>query len=402
MKNIILFDDDHWNALLPLCYTKPVAELRVGILTIREKWEKHLKGKASYITQDYLSTKYPINIEQANLVINSRYLPNKKIVRLIQQLENNEALIHNDNLLAANLNESQFEKLVNGTHIEELQGMEMDKAIDASDFIQRPYDIFRLNPQEIRKDYDLLTTERKSEDIPQNNFVQNPNQIFIEPGASVNFAYLNAESGPIYIGKDAAVMEGSMIRGPFAMGENAQIKMGAKIYEGTTVGPWCKVGGEVSNVVFQSYSNKGHDGYLGNSVIGEWCNIGADSNSSNLKNNYAEVKIWDYTDKRFNPTGLQFCGLIMGDHSKCGINTMFNTGTVIGVHCNIFGSGFPRNFIPSYSWGGAKGYKTYQLDKAIEVAGLVMQRRNMQLEEADQLIFEHIFKSSAQFRQWEA
>ena len=402
MKNIILFDDDHWNALLPLCYTKPIAELRIGILTIREKWEKHLKGKGSFITQDYLSSKYPIQIESSNLVINSRYLPNKKLVRLIQQLDNNEALIHNDNLLAANLNESQFEKLVNGANIEELEGVDMDKAIDSSDFIQRPYDIFRLNDQELRKDFDLLTTERKSEEIPQTNFVQSPDQIFIESGAKVNFAFLNADSGPIYIGKDATIMEGSMIQGPFAIGENAQVKMGAKIYGGTTVGPWCKVGGEVSNVVFQSYSNKGHDGYLGNAVIGEWCNIGADTNSSNLKNNYSEVKVWDYNTKRFSPSGLQFCGLIMGDHSKCGINTMFNTGTVVGVHCNIFGSGFPRNFIPSFSWGGSKGYKTYQLDKALEVAEIVMQRRNKQLEESDHLIFEHIFKSSSQYRQWES
>ena len=204
--------------------------------------------------------------------------------------------------------------------------------------------------------------------------------------------------GPIYIGKDSEIMEGSLVRGPFALGENSILKMGAKVYGATTIGPYCKVGGEINNSVLFGYSNKGHEGFLGNSVLGEWCNIGADSNTSNLKNNYAEVKLWNYENERFINTGLQFCGLMMGDHSKCGINTMFNTGTVIGVSANIFGAGFPRNFIPSFSWGGAAGFSTYHMNKVIEVAKVVMKRRALDLSELDKNILQHVFETTSKFR----
>ncbi len=403
MNNIILFDDDHWKSLLPISYTRPIADFRVGILTIKQKWELYLEGEGSYITQDYLSKKYPIKIANENLVINSRYLPNKKLVRLILQLELNDAILHNDNLVAAKLGSQQFDKLVEKNELDELKGLDLNNDIDANDFIKRPYDIFRVNKNEIRKDYELLTKGRSSQELEEHHFYQgSENNIFIEEGAILEPAFINAEDGPVYIGKDTHVMQGAMIRGPFALCNNAVVKMGAKITGATTVGPYCKVGGEINNVVFQAYSNKAHDGYLGNSVIGEWCNLGADSNSSNLKNNYSNIKMWDYSTDTFSSSELQFCGIIMGDHSKTGINMMFNTGTVLGVSCNVFGSGFPRTIIPSFSWGGKKGYTTFKIEKSLEVARLVMARRALELSEEDKLIMEHIYHYSAQYRQWES
>src|SRR5690606_24924204 len=250
----------------------------------------------------------------------------------------------------------------------------------------------------LEDDFELLTDGRRSQPIPATNNIINGQNIFIEEGAKLEFVTLNASFGPIYIGKDAEIMEGSIIRGPFALCEHATVKLGAKIYGPTTVGPHSKVGGEVNNSVIFGYSNKGHDGFMGNSVLGEWCNLGADTNNSNLKNNYAEVRLWDYNTESFARTGLQFCGLMMGDHSKCGINTMFNTGTVVGVSANIFGSGFPRNFIPSYSWGGAAGMTTFKTDKAFEVAREVMKRRNLEFTEQDEKIMEHVFEITAKYR----
>jgi UDP-N-acetylglucosamine diphosphorylase/glucosamine-1-phosphate N-acetyltransferase len=243
-----------------------------------------------------------------------------------------------------------------------------------------------------------LTKGRKSQ--PLNNSCRNigKGKIFIEEGASANDTTFNTTTGCIYIGKDAEVMEGSVVRGPFALCEHSVLKMSSKIYGATTIGPHSKVGGEVNNSVVFGYSNKAHDGFLGNSVIGEWCNLGADTNNSNLKNNYANVKLWNYSGENFIDTGLQFCGLIMGDHSKCGINTMFNTGTVAGVSSNIFGSGFPRNFIPSFSWGGAQGFTTYRFEHAIETAQLVMQRRNTELTDNDKDILKYIFDNDEKFR----
>ncbi|MBT8188959.1 MAG: glucose-1-phosphate thymidylyltransferase [Saprospiraceae bacterium] len=401
MNNIILFDDDHWKSLLPMTFTRPTADLRVGILTIREKWEKYLDGTGSYITQDYLSVKFPIHIEEINFVINARYLPNKRIARLISQLEINGALLHDEILVAAKMKRDQFEKLINNQQLDEIDGLELADTFDEDDFIMRPHDIFRLNANEIRKDFDLMTVGRVSAAIPQNVTTSGNANIFIEEGATVQPCFLNASSGPIYIGKDSEVMEGAMIRGPFAMGLNSRVKMGAKIYGATSMGPFCKIGGEVNNVVLQAYSNKGHDGYLGNSVLGEWVNIGADTNSSNLKNNYTEVKTWDYSNDTFKNTGLQFCGCILGDHTKVGINTMFNTGTVTGVSCNIYGSGFPRTFIPSFSWGGKQGYSTYRIEKSIETAAKMMKRRGIDFSEEDKTILEHIFHYTSRYRHWE-
>src|SRR5690606_7840722 len=256
-------------------------------------------------------------------------------------------------------------------------------------------DIFSKNTLAIQADFDLLTKGRQSAAIPDSVFCINRKNIFVEEGARLNFASLNASDGPIYIGKNAEIMEGCTIRGPFALCDSSTLKMQTKIYGGTSIGPHSKVGGEVNNSVIFGYSNKAHDGFLGNSVIGEWCNLGADTNNSNLKNNYAEVKLWDYEKEGFANTGLQFCGLMMGDHSKCGINTMFNTGTVVGVSANIFGSGFPRNFIPSFSWGGSGGFTTYNTEKAFEVAKVVMSRRNIEFSDLDAKILVHVVEEKA-------
>lgn len=401
MKNIILFDHTKFHTqLLPLSYTRPISELRVGILTIREKWEKMLEGKYSVFVPTYLSIKYPINIESDNLLINASLLPTAKLCAAINDLKIGQKLVWKKLVLAARMNEASFDT---NTLFQTEETVNYPK----KDFIsiEFAYDIFRYNGEAIQADFDLICKGRTSAKANATNTIlsadEENSQLFIEEGATLNCAIINTLTGPVYIGKDAQIMEGSMIRGPFALCNNATVKLGAKIYGPTTIGPHSKVGGEVSNSVITGYSNKGHDGYLGNSVLGEWCNIGADSNNSNLKNNYAEVRLWNYDIDRFDNTGLQFCGLIMGDHSKCGINTMFNTGTVIGVSSNIFGSGFPRNFVPSFAWGGHSGFSTYKLNKAFEVASKVMQRRKLSLSNEDKSILQYIFKNTMNYRTWD-
>ena len=392
--NILLFDDDKRSDLLPLAYTRPCGDLRVGILTIAEKWEKHLNTNVSFVTEEYLAKKYPAVYTNDNYYVNGRVLLNSKLIEQIKELEVNEAIWQDETLIALRSTETHimWESIVeqNSSKIETQE----------CSLINFTYDIFQRNGSEIAADYLLLTTGRKSAPLSSTNTLIGEN-IFVEEGATVEAATLNSKNGPIYIGRNAEVMEGATVRGPLALCESATIKMGAKIYGDTTIGPVCKVGGEVSNTVFYARSSKGHDGYLGNSVIGEWCNLGADTNSSNLKNNYAPVKLWNYTKKRFLPSGLQFCGLIMGDHSKCGINTMFNTGTVVGVSSNIFGASFPRNFIPSYTWGGATGFATYSIPKAFETARIVMLRRNIELDEIEKEILTKVFEISSEHRFWE-
>ena len=388
--NYILFDGSARNQLLPFTYTRPVADIRVGILTIREKWEKMLGFTTSTVTEDYLIDKFPMIEMEQNIFINASVLPTKHLVSLIKNLSENKALFIDDEPLAFFAKEDQ-----------EIDFETFDVLPYTNDDILRienTWDIFKLNGEAIKRDFKLLTTDRESQLIPEMTVAFNKDQIFIEEGAILPLCSLNANDGPIYIGKNSEIMEGSMIRGPFALCENATIKMGAKIYGATTIGPHSKIGGEVNNCVIFGYSNKGHDGFLGNSVLGEWCNIGADTNNSNLKNNYAEVRLWDYETEGFAKTGLQFCGLMMGDHSKCGINTMFNTGTVVGVSTNIFGSGFPRNFIPSFSWGGSAGMITYKTDKAFEVAKVVMSRRDIAFTEVDVQILEHVFEETSKWR----
>ncbi|MFK8060870.1 MAG: GlmU family protein [Polaribacter sp.] len=390
--NYILFDGSVRNSLLPFTYTRPVAEIRIGILTIREKWEKHLGLTTTTITEDYLEEKYPMVEMEENIMINASFCPTKSLVEKVTNLSKNEAIFKGEEVIAFFSTNDQEE-----VNFDEYTQIEFDEDILQ---IKNTWDIFSLNDQAIQQDFDLITEGRKSEPIPEGTRYINKENIFIEEGAEITFATLNASSGPIYIGKEAVILENSAVKGPFAMCEHAVLKMGAKIYGGTTLGPFCKVGGEVSNSVLFGYSSKGHDGYLGNSVLGEWCNLGADTNNSNLKNNYAEVKLWNYETGRFAKTGLQFCGLMMGDHSKCGINTMFNTGTVVGVSANIFGSGFPRNFIPSYSWGGAAGFTEYKTNKVFEVATVVMKRRKITFDETDQKILEHVFEETKKYRNY--
>ena len=390
--NYILFDGTVRNALLPLTYTKPVAEIRIGILTIREKWEKYLGYTTTTLTEDYLEEKYPMVEMEQNIMINASFLPTLELVEKIVNLEENQAIFLNDEVIAFYTTFTQEE--VNFDNYEQLN--------ISSEVLQvkNTWDIFSLNDKAIQLDFDFLTQGRKSQPIPEGVQVLNKENIFIEEGAEVLFSTLNASNGPIYIGADSTVMEGCNVRGPFALCEQSVLKMGAKIYGGTTIGPSSKVGGEVNNSVFSGYSNKGHDGFLGNSVIGKWCNLGADTNNSNLKNNYAPVRLWSYETEKFAETGLQFCGLIMGDHSKCGINTMFNTGTVIGVSTNIFGTGFPRNFVPSFSWGGAAGFTTYQIKKVIETSKIVFSRKGIEMDETEERILENVFKLTDQYRNY--
>lgn len=388
--NYILFDGTVRNALLPFTFTRPVADIRVGILTIREKWEMHLGYTTTSLTEEYLMEKFPMVEMEENIMINASFLPNEILVEMVLNLEKNQAIIYGEEIVAFYTNDTQEE-------------IDFDKydLIDYEDDviqIQNTWDIFEKNDVAIRDDFDFITQDRKSQPIPKSVNVIASENIFIEEGAKLEFVTLNASTGPIYIGKNAEIMEGSVIRGPFALCEEAQVKLATKIYGATTVGPHCRVGGEVNNSVLFGYSNKGHDGFLGNSVLGEWCNIGADSNNSNLKNNYDEVRLWSYETEGFAKTGLQFCGLMMGDHSKCGINTMFNTGTVVGVSTNIFGSGFPRNFVPSFSWGGASGFTTYVTKKAFETAKIVMSRRKVEFTEEDAKILEHIFEETKKYR----
>ena len=388
--NYILFDGPYRNQLLPFTYTRPVAEIRVGILTIRQKWESFLDYTTTTVTEDYLSEKYPMVELEDNIIINASYLPNKELAIQIKQLKHQQALVKDGDIIAF------FSK--EGETYEDFSGFETIVFTSEVVTIKNTWDIFSKNGEAIENDFELITKGKTSEPIPSSVQTINPSQIFIEKGAKLNFAILNASSGPIYIGKDAEIMEGSIVRGPFALCEHATLKLGAKIYGQTTVGPHSKVGGEVNNSVIFGYSNKGHDGFLGNSVLGEWCNLGADTNTSNLKNNYAEVRLWDYDSERFAKTGLQFCGLMMGDHSKCSINTMFNTGTVVGVSANIFGSGFPRNFVPSFTWGGSQGMVTYKTNKAFEVAEKVMARRDVIFSDNEKSILESVFEISNKFR----
>ena len=387
--NYILFDGEHRDALLPFTYTRPVSEIRIGILTIREKWELFLGSTTTTVTEDYLSEKYPMVEMEQNIMINASYTPNEALVHQIKNLKENQAVYDGDIMVAFFSLEDQ-EIDIDTLDVFQCEG-ELLK-------VETTWDIFSKNAAAIKADFKLLTDNRISAPIPEQTVAFNPEAIFIEEGAQLPLCVLNATNGPIYIGKDAEIMEGSMIRGPFALCEGSILKMGTKIYGPTTVGPHSKVGGEVNNSVFFGYSNKGHDGYLGNSVIGEWCNLGADTNNSNLKNNYSEVRLWSYETENFAKTGLQYCGLMMGDHSKCGINTMFNTGTVVGVSANIFGSGFPRNFIPSFSWGGAKGFTTFLTSKAFEVATEVMKRRGHEFSSQESAILEQVFELSAVYR----
>ncbi len=384
--NFILYDGAQRDCLLPFTFTRPVADIRIGILTIREKWEFLLKQKTSTLTQDYLSKKFPLVTEDENILINGSVIPDIQLVDKMNNLKAGESLKSGEVTIALFLTAQKVEK----------RELTPEKSFEYQGTVHQVvnlWDIYAKNHQALRQDFEMLTKGRKSQPLSPTNFVNgDPSLIFLEEGAQTEFAFLNTQNGPVYLGKDSHVMEGAKIRGPFALCEHSQIKMDAKIYDGTTIGPYSKVGGEISNSVIFGYSNKAHDGFLGNSVIGEWCNLGADTNVSNLKNTYDFVKLWSYVTKRFENTGQQFCGLMMGDHSKCGINTMFNTGTVVGVNTNVFGEGYLRNFVPSFSWGGKQGMNQFKLDKAFQVATAVFNRRQKVLDDVEKNILTHIYK----------
>ena len=399
MTNIILFDDkDTWTDLLPIVYTRPISDIRIGILTIKEKWQKYFPDHDfSCLTAEYLSVKYPTNITDDNLFIAGNCCPDKNFANAVSALGNGEALAYNGELVA-----------YRGT-MEGFKYVTLEKAApytaSSLTMLHQLYDIFLLNGSEMRRDYHIIIAGRESQPLSETCTIVGPYRlddgcpaIFIEEGATVEAVTLNTTGGPIYIGKDAVIMEGVCIRAPFAACRHSQVNMGAKIYGATTLGPYCKVGGELNNVVMIGYSNKAHDGFLGNAVIGEWCNIGAGTNASNLKNDYTEIKLWNYRAHRFLRTGLQFCGLIMGDHSKAGINCMFNTATVIGVGVNVHGAGFPRNFVASFSEGSVAGYTDVSVAKFFDIAKRMMARRGIELSETDKEIFESIYRIAENYK----
>lgn len=398
--NYILFDDSSRNNLLPLTFTRPIAEIRIGILTIREKWEKMLNAQTSTLTEPYLSNKFPLLKGEINTLINASVLPTPELVEKVLSLKPNQFIISGETIIAYQVTEDNLgnDDDFNDDSLGEGDSKNHEEIIECQcqfTKINYTWEIFSNNEQEIISDFALLTKGRKSVQLSKSNtLIGDASQLFLEEGAVVEGAIINVKNGPVYIGENAEIMEGALIRGAFALCQHSQIKMGAKIYGGTTVGPYSKVGGELNNVVIFGYTNKAHDGFFGNSVIGEWCNIGADSNTSNLKNTYDNVRLWNYANQTFINTNLQFCGTIMGDHSKCGINTMFNTGTVVGVCANVFGSGYQRNFIPSYAWGGTAGLATYSSNKAIEVARRVWERRGVEFTEEDKKILDYVFQNT--------
>ena len=395
MEEFVLFDDPAIRgSLLPFTFTRPVADIRVGILKISEKWEKVLEKQARFHTQNYMQAKFP-GSDSSAVWINGAWLPDEQSTKALAALRETEALYFGKTLMACYIGETEKNLSEVGKKIPVELGFEPV-------LVQKVWNIFQFNGDQIRLDFKLLTEGRKSAEISDPyTKVYSPENIFIEEGVKIRAAILNAEGGPIYIGANAEIQEGAVIRGPFSLGKSSVVNMGAKIRGDTTVGPHSKVGGEVGNSVIFGYSNKGHEGYLGNSVLGEWCNLGADTNTSNLKNNYAPVKVWEYTKGGFANTGLQFCGLMMGDHSKCGINTMFNTGTVVGVGANIFGPGFPRNFVPSFSWGGAAGFTTFQFPKFAQTAQAVMGRRSIEWTDVEKDMLQTVYDYTKIYRIWE-
>jgi UDP-N-acetylglucosamine diphosphorylase/glucosamine-1-phosphate N-acetyltransferase len=373
---ILLDDFNQFLKFAPLTFTRPIGNLRCGILTNDERWKKFMLDSDIYFkSESYLNKKF-ICTDSPDISVNACLIPNKACVEAILKLNDNERLMHNDIILA-----------FTGTGEKNILYSGNTPLI-----LQNRWDLFEKNEAAIRSDFQILTDLRESAKLSSTNtIIGDPSELFIEDGAKIEGAIFNTNTGPIYIGKNAEIMEGSLIRGPFAICESAVVKMGAKIYGATTIGPHCKVGGEISNSIFQSYSNKAHDGFLGNSLIGEWCNLGADTNTSNLKNNYGAVSTYSYEENKEIKTAVTFMGLCMGDHSKCGINTMFNTASVVGVSSNIFGAGFPAKYIPSFTWGSADEMLTYRFDKAIEFANKMMERRglSLSLEEIEILRYIH-------------
>jgi len=387
--NYILFDESNVRtSLLPLTFMRPVGDIRIGILTIREKWEKRLNTKTSSLTDNYLSKKYPIIKEEQNILINGSVCPTDEIIELVKKLRPHQTIVSGETIIALHVTAEELDNTGDPT----VEGIEEIEVKECPLQVSHTWEIFSKNEKAILDDFNFLTQGRRSHALNKTNVVLGNNQVFLEKGTKINCAVLNTTKGPIYIGEGAEIMEGSMIRGPIAICDHAQVKMLAKLYGPTTIGPYSRVGGEVNNSVIFGYSNKAHDGFLGHSVIAEWCNLGADTNTSNLKNTYDCVRLWSYSKQTFINTHLQFCGLIMGDHSKSGIDTMFNTGTVVGVNTNIFGTGFQRNFIPSFTWGGTTGHSNYNLEKGIEVATAVFKRRGLEFDEVERTLLSDVYR----------
>jgi UDP-N-acetylglucosamine diphosphorylase/glucosamine-1-phosphate N-acetyltransferase len=388
--NVILFEDKQWQKFLPLVFTRPVGELRIGMLTIADKWRHALQTAVSHQTRAYLQPLFAADTAPQGYLVNARAFPTPYLQAAIEALQPGECLMQNNELIAGYYNTPEQV---------ESKSFAVSKSIDDALLLQNVTDIFMKNAEALALDFDTLTKGAKSESLHASNIVLgNAQQVYIAAGAKVWASTLNTTDGPIFIDKDAEVMEGSHIRGPFYLGEHSQLKMASKVYGATTIGPHCKVGGEVSNSVLQGYSNKGHDGFIGNTLLGEWCNLGADTNTSNLKNNYSQVRIYDFATETMANTGLTFCGLIMGDHSKCSINTMFNTGTVVGVGANVFGGGFPPKHIPSFSWGGSEGFVEYNFDKMIATARQVYARRGILLSDTIEKMLLNVFEMTANDR----
>lgn len=394
---LVLFDTSRRNYLLPFTHTRPIADVRCGIYTMRERWQKLLNQKATTLTASYLQAAFPFENEGSSFIyVNASIVGTPQLKAAIASLNDEQYLYHNEIVIGLKTQKRFFD------YDELMSSLDNYKSVPYHEevmCINNIWDIFSLNEKAIAIDFDLITSNRTSATLPHYVTAIHPENIFVEEGATIMPCILNATSGKIYIAKDTEIMEGSSIRGSFALCEHGVVKMGTKMYGATTIGPGCKVGGEITNAVFFANSNKGHDGFIGNAVIGEWCNLGADTNCSNLKNNYDEIKIWNEHENKSVKSGLQFCGLMMGDHSKCGINTMFNTGTVVGVSCNIYGGGFLQKFIPSFSWGDNQEMVTYKLEKAIDTANRMMARRGKSLSEAEINMLKYVFDTTAKQRE---
>ena len=398
MKNVIIFDaSDVRDNLLPITYTRPISHIRIGIDTIFEKWQSFIPDASlSPLTVPYLQGKFPTNFSDDNIFIAGHIIPDKELSVAAESLNLGEALIADDTLIAFRGTKDDFEN------------RRFTASTTYHGIVRKIfwlYDIFQMNGDVMHSDFRRITANRTSQKLSATNLVigdplfnDGTPKIFIEEGATLEGVTLNVTDGPIYIGKDANIMEGTCIRAPFAACLHSQVNMCAKIYGATTLGPYCKVGGELNNVVMIGYSNKAHDGFLGNAVIGEWCNLGGGTTASNLKNDYSEIKLWNYPAHRFLRTGLQFCGLIMGDHSKAGINCMFNTATVIGVGVNIHGAGFPRNVVASFLEGSTSGYTDVSLPRFFTIAERVMVRRNIFLTDVDKEIFTAIYNIADSYK----
>lgn len=392
--NYILFGDQVREHLLPFTFLRPVADIRVGMLTIREKWEHLLQAKTSSLTVDYLSEKFPMVKDDDNVLINSSVFPSALLVKEISSLTANQTLVCGDVLIAHRLRADDINNL-DADIIESVTPLETSERIVR---LTSLFDIISMNRSELIKDHHMITAGRKGQPIPGHVGVIEPGQVFIEEGARLEMCTINATNGPVYIGRDAVIMDGAHLRGPLSIGQSSVVRMGAKIYENTSVGPESKVGGEVADSVIFGYSNKSHDGFLGHSVIGEWCNLAAGTNTSNLRLDYGDIRLWDYSEQSFVSTGSQFCGVIMGDHSKTGINTMLNTGTLLGVSAQVYGTGFMRNYVPSFMRGSMSGYAMVDIEKAIETAKKVFKRRNREFDQVEEAILRQVFQQTLSFR----